>query len=128
MNKIKVPMHEAANNFIVIHAARLSRTDLILQAVDMIVDTHEVSRRTAEIVVLQAFSEYEAGKCGAYIDGSLTTAYGLFIRDVTTGTMRVFNVNELVELARNGTIKSMPVPSRTEFLATGCMRAEPVAA
>jgi hypothetical protein len=118
MNTNAMPINEAANVFIVSHADRLPRAELIVQAVDVIADTHEVSRRTAEIAVLQAFSEYEAGKCDAYIDASLTTAYGLFIRDVKTGTMRVFTVHELVELARNGTIKSMPVPSRTEFLAT----------
>lgn len=111
-------LNDIAHVFLAHHSGKIPQAEkLIAACACYISETQMVSHHTAEVATLQAYSERYSRGCGAYVATDLTTSHAIFIRDSRNGTMRVFTVSELVDLARTPAIASLPVPSRAAFLA-----------
>jgi hypothetical protein len=111
-------LNDIAHVFLAHHSGKIAQPEkLIAACTSYLTEKELVSHHTAEVATLQAYSERYSRGCGAYVATDLTTRNAIFIRDSRNGTMRVFTVAELVDLARTPAIASLPVPSRAAFLA-----------
>lgn len=74
------------------------RALLIDRCIAHLVDTHNVSRITANEVTMQALGELDYRNRRTYIDCSRTTSYTLFLVDQDSGVKRAFTTAELMQL------------------------------